>query len=71
MALTGTFIPIYALNNLFGRIPVIGEILGGGSDGGLFGVTFRLDGPIADPALTFNPISSITPGIFRRIFEFQ
>lgn len=71
MALTGTFIPIYALNNLFGRIPVIGEILGGGSDGGLFGVTFRLDGPIADPALTFNPISTITPGIFRRIFEFQ
>lgn len=70
MSLAGTFIPIYALNNLFGRIPVIGEILGAGSDGGLFGVTFKLEGPIADPALSFNPISSLTPGIFRRIFEY-
>jgi hypothetical protein len=71
MTLTGTFIPIYALNNLFGRIPVVGEILGAGRNGGLFGVTFRLDGPIDDPAMTFNPISSLTPGIFRRIFEYQ
>lgn len=71
IAISGTFIPIFALNNLFGRIPVLGEILGGGRDGGLFGITFKLDGPIADPALSFNPISTITPGIFRRIFEYQ
>lgn len=71
MAITGTYIPVYAVNNLFGRIPVLGEILGAGRNGGLFGITFRLDGRIADPKLTFNPISSITPGILRRIFEFQ
>jgi hypothetical protein len=71
IAISGTYIPIFAINNLFGRIPVLGEILGGGRDGGLFGITFKLDGPLADPALSFNPISSITPGIFRRIFEYQ
>lgn len=71
ISISGTYIPIFAINNLFGRIPVLGEILGGGRDGGLFGITFKLDGPIADPTLSFNPISSITPGIFRRIFEYQ
>jgi hypothetical protein len=71
ISISGTYIPIFAINNLFGRIPVLGEILGGGRDGGLFGITFKLDGPMADPALSFNPISSITPGIFRRIFEYQ
>ena len=71
ISISGTYIPIFAINNLFGRIPVLGEILGGGRDGGLFGITFKLEGPIADPALSFNPISSITPGIFRRIFEYQ
>ncbi len=71
ISIAGTYIPIFAINNLFGRIPVLGEILGGGRDGGLFGITFKLDGPIADPTLSFNPISSITPGIFRRIFEYQ
>jgi hypothetical protein len=71
ISISGTYIPIFAINNLFGRIPVLGEILGGGRDGGLFGITFKLDGPIADPALSFNPISTITPGIFRRIFEYQ
>lgn len=71
MTLSGTYIPIYAVNNMFGRIPILGEILGAGRNGGLFGITFRLDGPVADPKLTFNPISTITPGILRRIFEFQ
>lgn len=69
--LTGTFIPAYAINNLFGRMPLVGGILGAGKSGGLLGVTFKLEGPLADPRLAFNPISVITPGIFRKIFEFR
>ena len=71
MQISGTVIPAYAINNLFGRVPLLGEILGGGKDGGLFGVTFRLDGPLKSPAFSFNPVSAVTPGIFRRIFEAQ
>lgn len=71
MQISGTVIPAYAINNLFGRVPLLGEILGGGKDGGLFGVTFRLDGPLKSPAFSFNPVSAVTPGIFRRIFEQQ
>ncbi len=69
--LNGTLIPAYGVNNLFGRVPLVGTILGGGSKGGLFGVTFRLAGPIDNPQLVLNPMSAIAPGIFRKIFEFR
>jgi len=67
--LNGTLIPAYGVNNLFGRLPIFGEILGGGREGGLFGVTFRMAGSLDNPQLTVNPLSAIAPGIFRRIFE--
>ncbi len=69
--LTGTFVPVFALNNLFAKIPILGFALGGGSDEGLIGVTFKLTGPISDPVLTVNPASAMAPGIFRKIFEYR
>jgi len=69
--LTGTFVPIYALNNFFAKIPLLGFALGGSSGEGLIGVTYRLSGPVSDPVLSVNPISAIAPGIFRKMFEFQ
>jgi AsmA-like protein/uncharacterized protein DUF3971 len=71
LRLTGTFVPIYAINNFFAKIPILGFALGGNSGEGLIGVTYRLSGSVADPVLTVNPISAIAPGIFRKMFEFQ
>jgi hypothetical protein len=69
--LSGTFMPAYGLNRIFGEIPLLGEILGNGQDRGLIGITFKLSGAAKKPQLTVNPISVIAPGIFRQIFEFQ
>src|SRR5690606_7471640 len=69
--MTGTFMPIYGLNRIFGEIPIIGQILGNGRDRGLIGITFRVVGPFDQPRLEVNPISAIAPGIFRQIFEFN
>ncbi|NRG18652.1 AsmA-like C-terminal domain-containing protein [Rhizobiales bacterium] len=69
--LTGTFVPAFALNNLFAKIPVLGFALGGGSDEGLIGVTYRVTGALADPQLSVNPVSAIAPGIFRKLFEYR
>jgi hypothetical protein len=69
--MTGTFMPAYGLNSLFGQVPVIGAILGNGRDRGLLGITFKLEGPYDKPKLTVNPLSLIAPGVFRNIFEFQ
>jgi hypothetical protein len=65
---TGTFIPAFALNNMFSKIPVFGTLLGGGTNEGLLGVNFRLEGRASAPALSINPLSFIAPGIFRKIF---
>jgi hypothetical protein len=69
--LTGTFVPAYALNNLFSRIPVIGMILGGGQNEGMFAITFKVTGAVASPTLTVSPLSAIAPGFLRKLFEFQ
>lgn len=71
LSLSGTFVPIYALNNFFAKIPILGFALGGNSGEGLIGVTYRLSGSVSDPVLSVNPISAIAPGIFRKMFEFQ
>ncbi len=70
MDMTGTFLPAYGVNRIFGEIPIIGQILGNGRDGALIGITFRLMGNAKKPDLQINPISAIAPGIFRSIFEF-
>lgn len=69
VALQGTFIPAYVLNNLIARVPVIGQVLAGGEDQGLVGINYTITGATGDPRVMINPLSVATPGIFRRIFE--
>ncbi len=66
--LSGTFVPVYGLNNLFSQIPVVGVILGGGQHEGLFAVNYRIDGSASAPIFHFDPLSALAPGIFRKIF---
>ena len=70
MDMTGTFMPAYGLNRLFAEVPIVGFILGNGSDRGLIGITFRLTGTIEKSNLQINPLSIIAPGVFRQIFEY-
>lgn len=70
IALEGTFIPAYLLNNLLSRVPVLGQILIGGRDEGLVALTFAVTGPTSNPQVTVNPLSMVTPGILRKIFNF-
>lgn len=71
MDMTGTFMPAYGINRLFGELPLIGLLLGNGRDRGLIGITFRLAGKTGSPMLQVNPLSVIAPGVFRSIFEFR
>lgn len=71
MDMTGTFMPVYGLNRIFGELPLFGPLLGNGRDRGLIGVTYRLRGNANKPSLDINPLSVIAPGIFRSIFEYR
>jgi|GEM_PF-166777 len=65
----GTFVPLYGLNNMFGQIPIFGQLLGGSNEG-LLGVTYEVVGPPRAPVLRVNPISAVAPGLLRKFFEF-
>lgn len=66
--LSGTLVPAYAVNSLLGRIPVIGDILVGGPGGGIFAANYKVEGPLDDPKVSINPLSTIAPGFLRNLF---
>jgi len=65
----GTLVPLYGPNNLLGQIPLVGLFMGGEKEG-LFGITYEVVGRPGNPVLRVNPISALTPGILRKVFEF-
>lgn len=67
--LTGTVVPAYFFNSLLGKIPLIGRIFSPEKGSGLFAATYSVTGPLADPAVTVNPLAAITPGFLREIFR--
>lgn len=66
--ISGVYVPAYGVNSLMNRIPLVGTILAGGEHEGIFGVNFRITGALSAPTLTVNPLSGVTPGIFRKLF---
>ncbi|QDI81569.1 DUF3971 domain-containing protein [Methylorubrum populi] len=66
--ITGAFVPLYGLNNVVSQVPLIGPLLGGGSNEGLFAVNFAVSGPIAKPTVSVNPLSAVAPGFLRKLF---
>jgi hypothetical protein len=69
--LDGTLVPAYMLNNILGKIPLIGNFLLGGEGQGLFAAAFRVNGPLDDPSITVNPLSALAPGMLRKLFVFE
>ena len=64
---SGSFVPAYQLNTILTNIPVVGAILSGGQNEGVFGLSYRVHGPMSGPLLTINPLSAMAPGILRKI----
>lgn len=59
--LQGVVSPIYLVNSIGSVLTRKGE--------GLFGFNYRLRGPADDPKVSVNPLSILTPGMFREIFR--
>jgi hypothetical protein len=67
----GTLVPVYGLNSVLGSVPVLGDLFVSKPGEGVFGLTYAMRGDLNEPTLIVNPLSVLTPGIFRRIFEFS
>jgi hypothetical protein len=65
----GTIVPAYTLNSIIGNIPLFGPLLLGGEGQGLFAANYRATGSAADPQVSVNPLSALTPGFLRRLLQ--
>ena len=66
----GVVAPSPILNlSMLGEIPLIGDLLVSRRGEGVFGMTYSINGRVGEPRVGVNPVSALTPGILRRIFE--
>ena len=58
------------VNSILGEIPLLGDILTGGDEGGgIFAVTYSVHGPRDEPDVTVDPLSVLAPGYLRELFS--
>lgn len=71
MNVSGTLVPAYTLNSIIGDIPLIGNLIVGGEGQGIFAANFRVFGPIDNPDVSVNALSTLAPGFLRNLFLFS
>ncbi|NOX39011.1 MAG: DUF3971 domain-containing protein [Alphaproteobacteria bacterium] len=69
MNMSGVITPIYLLNGLLEQSKIFGGLFGRKKGEGLFGFTYTLKGNVDAPKVGVNPLSILTPGLFREIFR--
>ena len=69
IALSGAVAPIYQLNSVLGATPIIGDLLVGRKGEGILALSYAVNGERAAPSVVVNPLSALTPGILRQLFE--
>ncbi len=69
IALKGTLVPLFGINSALGYIPLLGQLLVSKPGEGIIGMVYSVEGNADEPRVNINPLSMVTPGFFRRIFE--
>ncbi len=65
--LNGTVVPAYTINSALGNIPVLGPMLTGGKNEGIFAANYVVKGRLEDPRVSVNPLSALAPGFLRNL----
>jgi hypothetical protein len=71
LSLSGTYIPVAGLNAALSGIPLLGDLINGTHGEGFLGINYTVQGSMSNPVVGVNPVSVLTPGILRQIFEFD
>ncbi len=69
IAVKGTLVPLFGINSVLGYIPLLGDLLISKPGEGIIGLVYSVSGDADEPKVSINPLSMVTPGILRRIFE--
>ncbi|MGL9718235.1 MAG: YhdP family protein [Wolbachia sp.] len=63
----GQVIPAYSINKSLLKIPIIGKLLTGGKSRGIISIDYKANGDDKNSNVSVNPISSLTPSLFKRL----
>src|SRR5690606_19844234 len=70
VAMNGTLVPpLYGLNALPGKIPIIGGLFRGQEGEGLIAIDFTVNGTLQDPKVSVQPLNSLAPGVLRKFMR--
>ncbi|MBT8471827.1 MAG: DUF3971 domain-containing protein [Marinicaulis sp.] len=67
--LDGALAPFYQINSLLGNAPIFGELFVGKKGEGIVALSYAISGKRQSPSVSINPLSALTPGIFRQIMQ--
>ncbi len=67
--LNGAVAPVYQINSVLGNTPIIGDLFVGKKGEGVLALSYNISGDRSAPDVFVNPLSALTPGIFRNLFE--
>lgn len=66
----GLYIPsAYGINTLISNLPILGRLLSGGKNSAFIGSNFTVSGELKNTKISFNPLTSLTPGFLRNLFN--
>ncbi len=65
----GVLVPSFGINSALGGVPILGDLFVSREGEGVFSLTYGVRGSLAEANVTINPLSAITPGVLRRVFE--
>jgi hypothetical protein len=51
------------------KVPLVGELLSGGEGQGMFAARYSVKGGEKSPEVSVNPLSILTPGFLRGLFD--
>ena len=65
----GVLVPSFGVNSALGGLPLIGDLFVSRDGEGVFSLRYGVEGTLERAQVSVNPLSAITPGVLRRIFE--
>ena len=68
VAMRGAVAPMDFINRMLRAIPILGDLLVGGNEGGLIAASYTLSGPVDEPDFAVEPLTILTPGVLRDLF---
>jgi len=69
LQIEGAVIPAYQANKMLRKIPILRDLLLGADQRGLIAINYKVRGGLQDPQVSTNPLSALTPGFLREVWE--